>query len=58
MYEGWDEAVEEFKYLLLCDIRDERQRNSIEQYMDDERIKRDLSYDNFHENGSYVIEIF
>lgn len=50
MYEGWDEAVEEFKDLLLCDIRDERQRNSIEQYMDDERIKRDLSYDNFHEN--------
>lgn len=50
MYEGWDDAVEEFKYLLLCDIRDERQRNSIEQYMDDKRIKRDLSYNNFHEN--------
>lgn len=50
MYEGWDEAVEEFKNLLLCDVRDQQTRNAIERYIDDERIERDLSYDNFYEN--------
>ena len=59
LYSDWDDAVEQFVELLLCDLRDERLRNRIETYLDDERIKRDLSYDGFSENGGgYVLETY